>query len=962
MRKFTLLLAGSIGLACVGVLSLKLKTIGHSPQYQDEPAEYDEEREAEEGHETGADKQLAAWFTARAYPDPNYLNSKYLQGWEQHQQMIKDQDQNLRVTRLNAASWSSIGPNQTIGGRILSITIDPNNTNNLFVGSASGGIWKSTNAGSSWSYVNTGLPVLGVSSIVYHPTNSNILLAGTGEVYRVDTSNIGFNVWKARGTYGIGILRSADGGLTWSQAYNKTTAELFAIQMLKYDPSNSNNVFACATDGLYKSTDGGLSWTRILVKTFVNDIAIHPTNPAIMVVSVGNLVNADKGIYRTTNGGTTWTKITSGLPASFGGYITIENLGSTRMYASIGKPSGTTNELYQSSDFGATWIQKTGSAHCGGQYWFGHDLAIDPNNGNKVVMGGVSYYTYTSSSTTTNAGTRTAFASGVHADVHDIEYAPGSSTVIYIACDGGVYKTTNGSTFSNMNNGLAAVQFYASVAPSPVDPNIILGGLQDNGVIRYNGTTWASVKGGDGGPCTFHPTNGNIALLSNDARAVFYSSNSGSTSVQKLTNMGYGYGATAYDDRTGFMAPLAISKSNPSIMYVASDNLHVSVDGGTSFQRPNPADMTRPIEATYKTAIALAVSPTNPDKVYVSTSPFSQRADDRLNVNGLPNVLKSLNASSSTAYSFTSIKNTLPDRFVTDFAISNTNDDSVFAVLGGFGTSHVYVTGDGGASWTNVGAGLPDVPFNAVLIDPVDPQVIYAGSDLGVYVSPDRGGTWYAFNDGFWETVQVMDLQVTADNRLVAATHGKGAFIGGRYVSTVSVVTQAFTGKIAGEVNQLAWQVSKEKNVDRYEIERSRDEKHFQKIGVVSARDKSAYNYDDVNGAQGDYFYRLRIMDKSGRYSYSTIVSLKRSENLQVKVYENPFSDAIHLQIQSSKTSNAELRLFASNGKLITRQPIKLSAGPSYHTIDGLGYLATGIYYLEAITPKGKWNSKLLKK
>ncbi|MBI1780256.1 MAG: hypothetical protein HYR66_02660, partial [Sphingobacteriales bacterium] len=167
--------------------------------------------------ESAADKQMAMWFQARAYPNPGNLNEKYNSAWKQFQQFKNINNSTaLRGAGLaSAANWVSLGPSVTIGGRILCIAIDPGNSNNLWAGSASGGIWKSVNAGSSWVPVISNLPVLGVSSIIINPSNSNIIYAGTGEVYRVDTSNTGFNVWKTRGTYGIGIIKSTDGGVTW---------------------------------------------------------------------------------------------------------------------------------------------------------------------------------------------------------------------------------------------------------------------------------------------------------------------------------------------------------------------------------------------------------------------------------------------------------------------------------------------------------------------------------------------------------------------------------------------------------------------------------------------------------------------------------------------------------------------------------------------------------------------------
>jgi len=750
--------------------------------------------ETDREKESGADNQMEMWFQARAYPDPSYMNEKFQRGWTQFQQ-LRDNNTLSRMDGITAANWTSLGPSTTIGGRILCIAIDPSNSNNLWAGSASGGLWRSINAGSSWAPVITNLPLLGVSSILINPSNANIIYAATGEVYRVDTSNTGFNVWKTRGTYGIGIIKSTDGGTTWSQVLSKNTSQLFGVQMLEFDPTNSNTIYACATDGLYRSTNSGTDWTKILNKTYVTDVAINPSNTNQLVVGVGNMVNADKGVYRSTDGNNTsptWTKITSGLPASFNGFIRLDNVGSTRLVASIGRSDvSTQQEIYLSTNFGSTWIAKNSSHHCQYQYWFSHDVAINPSNLNQFVMGGVPLYRYTSSSTTNGNGSRTSIGSNVHSDIHDVEFDPRNSSIIYVATDGGVYKSVNsGSSFSNINNGLSATQFYASIATSPTDPNAMIGGLQDNGVVRYNGSTWSTAFGGDGGPCAISP-NGTTVLASNDAKSVRRST-TGITGSYSSVMSSWAFVA---DDRTGFMAPVAISKSNPLYMYCASDNIHISTNGGSTWTNTSYSTANKYIEQQRKTGIALAVSPVNNNKLYVSTSPFAQNTtNDYLYVNGQPNVFKT---TTPATVPYTSIKGSLPDRFVMDFAISATNDDSVFVVLGGFGTSHAYVTGNGGASWTNIGAALPDVPFNAILIDPIDPQVLYAGCDLGVFVSPDRGNTWIDYNTGFWDATLVMDLQATADNKIIAATHGKGVFKSDRFGGAIAkTITTSYTGSI----------------------------------------------------------------------------------------------------------------------------------------------------------------------
>lgn len=908
-----------------------------------------------EGKQSRADKQLSMWFQAKGYPNPENLSSKYEAAWQQHLELRNSSM--LRSAGVESASWSSLGSSvNNIGGRILCLAIDPNNSDILWAGSASGGIWKSINRGNSWSPVITNLPVLGVSSILVDPANSNTIYAGTGEVYRVDTSNIGFNVWKSRGTYGIGIIKSTDGGNTWSQVFTKTTSELFAFQMLKFHPGNSNTIYACGTDGLYRSTNNGVNWTQILSKIYVSDVAVNPSNTDQIVVGVGNLVNSDKGIYRTTNGSSTtptWVKIASGLPASFMGYIRLSQTGTSNLYASIGL-NGTTsgNELYESANFGSTWTAKSNSNHCNYQHWFSHDVAVNPFNYDSLLIMGVSWYRYRVSNSQ-----RTSVTTPGHADVHDIVYDPVYRGRIFVAHDGGVSISTNGgSTFSDINNGLNATQFYASLGVHPTDPDIMIGGLQDNGVVRFNGSSWSTAFGGDGGPSAIAP-NGTTVIASNDARSVRRST-TGTTGSFSSVLSSWAFSA---DDRTGFMAPVAISKSNGSVMYVGSDNIHKSTDGGGSWTNPTTSS-TNYIDAYRKTAIALAVSPTNPDKVYASTSPFAQNtSNDYIWVNGLCDV----RVSTAATPSFTSIKNSLPDRFVMDFAISPTNDDSVFVALGGFGTQHIYVTGNGGTTWTARGSGLPDVPFNALVFDPINSSILYAGSDFGVYVSPDRGTTWLDYNNGFWDATLVMDLQISADNMLVAATHGKGVFKSALFTGTLPVSITSFSGYHQAGKNILEWMVQGEYNILHYEIEKSADRVNYSKIGSQTASNASgvhSYSFTDlINSQPGIYYYRLKIVETDGSFSYSRTVMLHVGGTKNFQVLNNPFTGEIRISMNVTASTPVVLNLYDMTGKMVKRKSLHIAAGPNSFSLDGLDFLTKAVYMLEVVAGQEKFVRKMVK-
>jgi len=924
--------------------------------------------EEEEERFSGADKQLASWWWAKAYPDPSYIESKYYQGWL-HAKAMKEPpiiyqrngaSQTNNTTVYNG-NWIPIGPSQNIGGRILSIAIDPANNNNIFIGSASGGIWKTTTAGigsNAWKAVATGFPVLGVPSIIINPANSNIMYAASGEVYRTDTSNIGFNVWKARGTYGVGILKSIDGGYTWTNVLNKNLYNLFGVQMLEFDPSDANTIYACTTDGLYRSTDAGSNWNKILDKIYVSDVVINALNPNLIIAAVGNLLNSDKGIYRSTNGGASWTKVTTGLPGSFEGFIKLDNVSTDpdMVIASIGRDAGSLNELYRSANFGQSWSVLSNSNHCEYQFWFAHDVAINPSNSNELVFGGVNLYNYDIGSASRGG------IGGVHSDIHDIEYDPVNNNIVYVACDGGMYKSTNsGNTFSMINGGLQAVQFYASLATSPTNPNVMIGGLQDNGVVRYNGSSWSQVAGGDGGPCVFHPTNGNIVFASNDARRVLRSTNGGVSFSEVLSSWAF-----VADSRTGFMAPLAISPSNPSIIYSGTDNIHRSTSGGSSGTWDDNSYTTANdyIEAQHKTAVAMVVSPSDEYKLFVSTSPFAQYDNDinRLYVNEPPNLLRSTDG----GVSFTSVKNGLPNRFVMDFAINPNGDDSVWVVLGGFGGSHVFLSPDGGGTWVDKGAGLPDVPTNAILLDPSDPNIIYVGNDLGVYVSPDGGSTWYDYSNGLWDATLVMDLAVTSDNRLIAATHGKGAFYSNLYILPLTVIN--FSGKNSGNYNDLNWKTNAEVNVLKFELERSLDGSSYSKLASVAAKNiASGANYgyrDNIHSIynSNSIFYRLKMIDIDGQYRYSNVVNIKLPYRPNLIVEGNPFGSEVRMVYNSQVNDRAVVRLFDAAGKCLMTRTFQLAPGINRLTLNNLQMIPHGTYIMEWQTSQLRTSRKLLKK
>ncbi len=959
--------------------------------------EEEKEEENEEEEENGADKQLSSWFQSKGYPDASNLTQKYAAAWEEFQELKKRSPFQQYASRLQGmGNWTHVGP-KAFGGRFLCIAINPqtNASGNytIFAGSAGGGIWKTYVSGigaSAWQPVETNTAVLGVSSMAYHPTDTSILLAGTGESYRIENyssspyssnqvSNIGRNAWKARGTYGVGILRSADAGQTWTQTLIKSQSDLFGIQKIKYHPTINNTVFACATDGLYKSTDAGINWTKIWTGTYCSDILINPSNVNQIVIAAGNVTNNPKGIWRSTDGGTTFTQITAGgfpTPAQYKGFTNFTLLG-TAIIASVGvgdnNNDGTynENEVYRSNDFGVTWAAVTNSNHAKWQSWFAHGVTAFPGSTTKVFMYGVKKFTLTMSGGSGTTGASASVATGaasssyltdgsqegssayVHDDVHDVQFAPGSSTIAYWATDGGIFRTSNAGnaagsiTFVSCNGGLYAQQFYPTIAQSQSTANLALGGLQDNGVIRYNGTGWARVIGGDGTTVSFKPNDETIVLGSNDTRGVNRSTNSGAsfpTSVMSyLGNIPGGY-----DDRTAFCSPVVVSPSNNNRWYVGSDNIHVSNDAGATFSGNGTPPGSSYIEALHKPAIAIGVSYSNPDKIYVALSPFAQNLlTDGLYYSPPATIRRSTNAGTS----FATVSSSLPDRVVTDFAVSPTNDDSVFVTLSGFGTTHIYVTSNGGSTWDPRGSGLPDVPFNTILIDPSNPQILYAGCDFGIYVSPDRGANWYDFNNNFWDATLVMDLAITPGNKIRAATHGKGIFETTRWdgLVTLPVHFLSFAGTNAGLNNNLKWVVDQESNLSRYEVQRSTDGFNYSMVKQVNARNsaiQTTYTIADPVGQNPSpiYYYRLRSVDHDGSYTYSEVVAIKINEGQKFEVLGNPFAQTLNIRYTTNRTGKLSIALTDLQGRVVRKEELVAGTGTGTYSVSNLSGLTSGMY------------------
>ncbi|MDX1912287.1 MAG: T9SS type A sorting domain-containing protein [Saprospiraceae bacterium] len=703
------------------------------------------------------------WSMARTYPDGKFHTEKYSEALTQMHFAAQ-----LRDERSNPV-WEDLGP-KNIGGRTLCLAIHPTDTNILWLGSASGGIWKSTTAGrgaNAWQRIETGFPLLGVSALAIDPSNPEIIYAGTGEVYNVESSSPNVAIRVTRGTYGIGILKSNNGGISWSKSLDWGYGDLRGVQDLKINPLRPATVLAATTEGLLRSWDAGATWHTLHNKRMAVDIEIDPADTTRIYVTHGSLDDQDaSGVYRSSNGGASFSKLAGGLPATFSGKTMIDLCPGQPnvLYASVAN-SFQQIGLFKSENSGDSWVLVNTEDVAKYQGWYSHDVAVHPSNPNTLIWVGIdTWKSINSGSLVTqksywynwNFGYVPAGASEgppdyVHADIHRAYYVPTDASKVYLVSDGGLFVSYDGGdTWAGRNGGYQTQQFYANLGNSNTNSEWAIGGMQDNSTAIYFGDpSWIRVLGGDGECAAIHPQNDQIMFGSSQYLNLYKSTNGGED--------WYGIGSEI-DETAAFNGPFEIAPSQPEIMYAGAQSLWRSDDSGETWE-----NMTG-IIANNSLVLTMAIPNQDPDVVYLSTVPRA------LNVNAPPRLFK-FNVSTQDVQELTG----LPDRFCMDIAVDPTDENRVLAVFAGFDTPHVWESKNGGASWQSIYNGLPDVPTNSILIDPATGH-LYVGNDLGVWHSADDGLSWDFYSADAPQALLAMHLSIAPGNKLRVASYGLGVW------------------------------------------------------------------------------------------------------------------------------------------------------------------------------------------
>ncbi|TND10121.1 MAG: glycosyl hydrolase [Bacteroidetes bacterium] len=644
--------------------------------------------------------------------------------------------------------WGLVGPSgpPTNGGagRINRVVIDPTNNNTLYACAPAGGLWKSTNAGTTWSILAStdALNSIGCTDLAIDPTNTQIMYLATGD-------------GDAGDTYSIGVMKSTDGGTTWAATgLAWTTNQGRTIGRLLINPSNTQIVMAFTSNGIYRTTTGGTgAWTQVQNTDPFRDAEYKPGDPNT-VYATGT------EFWKSTNGGAAWTQITSGLPTSANvDRLSVAVTAANTAYVYVLAGSAANNGfygLYRSTDSGTTFTTRSTTPNVmgwasagndtGGQSWYDHGLGVSPTNQDVVVVGGVNVWRSTNGGTgwTLHAHWTGSGAPYVHADIHDITFQPGSSTTYYISNDGGVAKTTNtGTNWTDVSANMAIAQPYR-IGLSASTANLWLTGHQDNGTNRYNGT-YAEVMGGDGMDCFIDRTNNNN-MYGEQYNGAFNRSTNGGT-----TWAGYTTGLTG---TANWVTPWIQDPTNALYLWAGYTNVFRRNTSTGSWTQMGTITGTG-------TIIDVKVAPSNGAVIYAARS-------------------NQLWKSTNTGGTWTNITGTLPvgSAAITRIAIDPSDANNAWVTFSGYSAGNkVFVTTNGGTSWTSVSTGLPNLPVNCIVYTPGSTtDAIYVGCDIGVYYKDNSSATWQPYFTGL-PNVPVFDLEIySPTSKVRAATYGRSVW------------------------------------------------------------------------------------------------------------------------------------------------------------------------------------------
>ena len=739
----------------------------------------------------------------------------------------------LQKSAIASATWTERGPSN-IGGRTRTLVWDPTTPNKVWGGSVTGGLWYNndiTNPTSTWTAVDDFWSDIAVTCMAYDPNNTQIMYVGTGEGYYTGSSR------------GQGIWKTTDGGTTWTQLQSSNAFD-FVLDIVVRDEAGTSVVYAAVdgryyrgswghytNNGLQRSTDGGLTWTQVLPHSLRKDGSgnTHPFTPADIELAADNRIwigtqsnpwGHGGGTIIWSDNGTTWNvDSTSYGEPTISGVSRVELAcapSNANVVYGLIEANQVLERVIYSSNKGTSWTDKTEPSDgdfgipstdmTRGQAWYDLIIQVDPNDPTIAICGGVDLFRTTdAASSWTQISIWTSYQPlysypVVHADQHQIQYRPGSSSEVVFGNDGGIFYTADGNTntptFANMNNDYNATQFYACAINPTAGSNEFLAGAQDNGSQRFTSAGYGSTSeatGGDGAFTHIDQDEPSYQYTSYVYNSFYMSSDGGSsfTNVEPaVTDSGaYFINPTDFDDvGNKFYA------SNGIGHYLRWDDPHTTT--GTF------VNVAMPILAGDQVS-AVTVSPFTSNRVFFGSNNGKIIRADNANTNSPSTTILNNGAGMPTAW-------------LNNIAIDPTTESHMLALFSNFGVSSVWETTDGGTTWSDCEGDLPDMPVRWAIFNPDNTSEVLIATELGVWSTDKLSGTstnWVPANTGQANVRTDMLKTRSSDNLVIAATYGRGLYssdvfstasAGFSTPSTVAYIGQSLSF-VDGSVKATSW-------------------------------------------------------------------------------------------------------------------------------------------------------------
>ncbi len=687
-------------------------------------------------------------------PPPGYvrIRGEAVPGWKP-----EDMLPGARNARSGLA-WSPLGPrpilseywsgNDDASGRVVSIAPHPTDPDIVYLASASGGIWKTTDGGDLWIPLTDELSSLNHGCVALDPSNPDTVYVGTGE-YPTNTN-------------GDGLFRSFDGGITWTRI--ATTGQVGTrCSRIIVDPTDPDIIHVTGNSGYIRSTDGGLSWSTMLFGS-ASDLALNPLNPSILYVG-----RRGDGVYQSTDGGTSLVRLGGGLPSSNVARILVSIAASNPdiVYTAIVDNGSHLRGLYKTTDGGAIWTLMGNTPDFPyPQGWYDVFLGVDPTDEDTLFAGGVfPSYAVAGVIRSTDGGANWTdisvdpFGGQLHPDQHAVAFGP--TGALWVGNDGGIWRSDNGGqSWQNKNATLTLTQNY-NIALHPTDPDLMMGGTQDNGTVgRDFGTDdWPQIIGGDGGFLAYDSDSPTRRYTTYVRLSVYRFVGGG---AQNITG--------PWDsDSVAFIAPLVMDPNDPHILLGGTNRIWRTTNAHTG---ANWTAISSSIVSSGGVMNAIAVATGDSDIIYTGSSGGTVyvTTDGSSWVNrsaGLPGGGQ-----------------------ISDISIDPENPATAYVAFHRTSGTRVVRTDDFGENWDSVTGNMPSgISARALAVDwRMSPPGLYAGSGVGVYSSNDGGVSWE--KDGTdLPNVNIGDLVIDpVQDTITAGTYGRGVW---RAQLPVNVATTA---------------------------------------------------------------------------------------------------------------------------------------------------------------------------